>query len=42
MVMELENLSPEEIMQREIATGQPIIYRLNEDGSVLDVKDLAA
>lgn len=42
MVMELEKLSPEEIMQREIATGQPIIYRLNKDGSVLDVKDLAA
>ena len=42
LVMQLENLSPEDIMKREIATGEPIIYRLNEDGSVQDVKDLAA
>jgi len=40
LVMELEGLSPEEIMQREIATGEPIIYRLNEDGSVKDVREL--
>lgn len=42
LVMQLEGLSPEEIMQREIGTGEPIIYRLNEDGSVAEVKDLAA
>lgn len=42
LVMQLENLSPEDIMKREIATGEPIIYRLNEDGTVQDVKDLAA
>lgn len=42
MVMELEGLSPEEIMKREIGTGEPIIYRLKEDGSVEEVKDLAA
>jgi len=40
LVMELEGLSSEEIMQREIATGEPIIYRLNEDGSVKDVREL--
>jgi len=34
LVMALDNLSPEEILQVEIATGVPIIYQLNEDGSV--------
>lgn len=42
LVMQLEGLSPEEIMAREIGTGQPIIYQLNEDGSVSTVRDLAA
>ncbi len=42
LVMQLEGLSPEEIMKREIGTGEPIIYRLNEDGTVQDVRDLAA
>lgn len=42
MVMQLEGLTPEEIMEREIATGEPIIYRLNEDGSVMEVRDLVA
>lgn len=26
LIMELENLSPEQIIQREIATGEPLIY----------------
>ena len=34
LVMALDNLSPEEITKMEIATGVPIIYQLNEDGSV--------
>lgn len=29
LIMYLENLSPEEILKREIATGQPIIYSFN-------------
>lgn len=37
LVMSLENLTPEEILAREIATGQPIIYTFNEDGSVASV-----
>lgn len=41
LVMQLEGLSPEDIMKREIATGQPIIYQLNKDGSVKSVRDLA-
>ena len=29
-------LSAEEIIAREVATGVPIVYRLGEDGEVLD------
>ena len=41
LIMELEGLSPEEILKRELGTGTPIIYRLDEDGTVLSVQDLA-
>jgi 2,3-bisphosphoglycerate-dependent phosphoglycerate mutase len=34
LIMALEGLSGEEIVKRELATGVPIVYRLNEDGSV--------
>lgn len=34
LVMALEGLSPEEILKREIATGVPIIYRLNANGTI--------
>lgn len=34
LVMALEGLSPEEILKREIATGVPIIYKLNANGTV--------
>lgn len=42
LIMKLENLSPEEILKRELGTGAPIVYRLKEDGSVESVEDLAA
>lgn len=42
LIMELEGLSPEEILKRELGTGTPVIYRLDEDGKVLSVQDLAA
>lgn len=42
LIMELEKLTPEQILQRELGTGTPIIYRLNEDGEVVSVEDLAA
>ena len=42
IVMQLDNLSPDEVTQLELATGVPVIYRLNEDGSVADKRDLAA
>jgi 2,3-bisphosphoglycerate-dependent phosphoglycerate mutase len=34
LIMELENLSGDEIVARELATGVPIVYRLNPDGTV--------
>jgi len=42
LVMVLEKLSPEAILKREIATGTPIIYRLNADSTVAAKQDLAA
>ena len=41
LIMRLEGLSSDEILKREIATGVPIIYRLNPDGSLADNRDLA-
>jgi 2,3-bisphosphoglycerate-dependent phosphoglycerate mutase len=34
LIMELEKLSGEKIVARELATGIPIVYRLNPDGTV--------
>jgi 2,3-bisphosphoglycerate-dependent phosphoglycerate mutase len=42
LVMVLEKLSPEQILQREIGTGVPIIYRLDADSTVKSKLDLAA
>ena len=42
LIMVLEHLSPKEIIGREIATGVPLIYRLNADSTVAEKKDLAA
>jgi 2,3-bisphosphoglycerate-dependent phosphoglycerate mutase len=42
LIMVLERLSPKEIVAREIATGVPLIYRLNADSTVAEKKDLAA
>jgi len=42
IVMELDNLSPDEVTQLNLATGAPMIYRLNEDGSIAEKRDLAA
>jgi len=36
LVMYLENLTPEEILKKEIGTGDPIIYQLDETGKVLE------
>lgn len=42
LVMVLERLTPEGILKRELATGVPIIYRLNADATVAEKVDLAA
>ena len=42
LIMALEDLSPEEILKRELGTGVPIVYRLTEDGKVASRQDLAA
>jgi 2,3-bisphosphoglycerate-dependent phosphoglycerate mutase len=42
LVMVLGKLSPKDIAAREIATGAPLLYRLNADSTVAERKDLAA
>jgi 2,3-bisphosphoglycerate-dependent phosphoglycerate mutase len=42
LVMVLEKLAPEEIVKRELATGVPLVYRLNPDSTVASKLDLAA
>jgi len=42
IVMVLERLSPQAIVKRELATGVPILYRLNADSTVAETVDLAA
>src|SRR6185295_3584248 len=41
LIMRLEGLSGEAIVARELATGAPIVYRLNADGTMQDRRDLA-
>jgi len=41
LIMVLEKLSPKEILARELATGAPVIYRLNADATVASKVDLA-
>ena len=42
LIMVLEKLSPEGILKRELATGVPIVYRLNADSTVASKLDLSA
>ena len=42
LIMVLEKLTPEQILKRELATGVPVIYRLNADSTVASKVDLAA
>ena len=42
LIMVLEQLTPEQILKRELATGAPVIYRLNADSTVATKLDLAA
>jgi 2,3-bisphosphoglycerate-dependent phosphoglycerate mutase len=40
LIMKLEGLSGEAIIKRELATGVPMIYRLNADATVASRRDL--
>jgi 2,3-bisphosphoglycerate-dependent phosphoglycerate mutase len=42
LIMELDRLTPDEVMQVELGTGMPLVYRLNADGTVAEKRDLAA
>jgi 2,3-bisphosphoglycerate-dependent phosphoglycerate mutase len=42
LLMVLDRLSPKEIIARELATGVPLIYRLNADATVAEHQELAA
>jgi 2,3-bisphosphoglycerate-dependent phosphoglycerate mutase len=42
LIMELDRLSPDEVMQVELGTAMPLVYRLNADGTVAEKRDLAA
>ena len=42
LIMYLEELSAKEILEREVATGAPMVYRLTQHGHVEDRKDLVA
>jgi 2,3-bisphosphoglycerate-dependent phosphoglycerate mutase len=40
--MQLDQLDPDEVMEVELGTGLPLVYRLNADGTVAEKRDLAA
>jgi 2,3-bisphosphoglycerate-dependent phosphoglycerate mutase len=40
LVMKLDNLSREQVLKLNLATGAPIIYRLNEDGTAAEKREL--
>jgi 2,3-bisphosphoglycerate-dependent phosphoglycerate mutase len=42
LIMQLDRLTPEQVMEVELGTGMPLVYRLNADGSVAEKQALAA
>jgi 2,3-bisphosphoglycerate-dependent phosphoglycerate mutase len=42
LIMQLDKLSPEEILKLNLPTGEPYVYRLNADGSVASKATLVA
>jgi 2,3-bisphosphoglycerate-dependent phosphoglycerate mutase len=40
MVMAIEGLTPEQILKREIATGQPTVYKIGTDGKLVERVEL--
>jgi 2,3-bisphosphoglycerate-dependent phosphoglycerate mutase len=41
LIMAMEGLTPDEIIARELATGVPIVYRLNVDSTIASKVELA-
>ncbi|MGL4239795.1 MAG: 2,3-bisphosphoglycerate-dependent phosphoglycerate mutase, partial [Beijerinckiaceae bacterium] len=41
LIMAMEGLTPDEIIARELATGVPIVYRLNADSTIASKTELA-
>ena len=42
LIMYLEELSAKQILEREVATGAPIVYKLTANGQVAERHDLKA
>jgi 2,3-bisphosphoglycerate-dependent phosphoglycerate mutase len=42
LIMRLDRLTPQQVTEIELATGVPLIYRFNSDGSVAEKSKLAA
>lgn len=42
LIMQLDKLSPEEILKLNLPTGEPYVYRLNADGSAASKQTLSA
>jgi len=42
LIMELDKLDPDQVMQVELPTASPLVYRFNADGTVAEKRDLAA
>ncbi len=40
MVMAIEGLTPDEILKREIATGEPVVYRIGKDGKLEEIVEI--
>ena len=40
LIMAMEGLTPDEIIARELATGVPIVYRLNADSTIAERQEL--
>jgi len=41
LVMAIEGLTPDEILKRELGTGEPIVYRIGADGALVEKVALA-
>ncbi len=35
IVMSIEKLTPEQILKRELATGEPVVYQIGADGGLV-------